>query len=72
MSRTTAKAHRRRTTSVPVTTMQEVPVLSEKERTELLTSLKRAESQIKAGQATDYDPKTFKKRLVQIYRGAKR
>ena len=54
---------------MPVTTMVEIPVLSEKERTELLTSLKKAELRAKANKATDYDPKTFKDRLIGIYRG---
>jgi hypothetical protein len=71
-SDTAAKSKRRRTTMVPVTTMEEVPVLSEQERTELITSLKEAEARIKAGKGIDYDPKTFKDRLVRIYRGGKR
>jgi len=62
----------RRTTMVPVTTMEEIPVLGEEERAALLTSLKEAEARAKAGDAVDYDPKTFKHRLHGIYRGAKR
>jgi hypothetical protein len=62
----------RRTTMVPVTTMEEIPVLSDKERAELTTSLKEAEARVKGGKAIDYDPKTFKDRLVGIYRGGKR
>ena len=58
-SKTATKDKRRRTTMVPVTTMVEIPVLSERERTELLTSLKKAELRAKANKATDYDPKTF-------------
>ena len=72
MGKTATKAKRRRTTMVPVTTMVEIPVLSEKERTELLTSLKKAELRAKANKAIDYDPKTFKDRLVRLYRGGKR
>lgn len=71
-SKTAAKDKRRRTTMVPVTTMEEIPVLSAKERAELLASLKQAQVRVKAGKAIDYDPKTFKRRLVSIYRGAKR
>ena len=71
-SKTATKAKRRRTTMVPVTTMVEIPVLSKKERTELLTSLKKAELRAKANKATDYDPNTFKDRLIGIYRGGKR
>jgi hypothetical protein len=62
----------RRTTMVPVTTMEEIPVLSEQERAELTTSLKEAEARIKAGKGIDYDPKSFKDRLIALYRGARR
>jgi len=57
---------------VPVTTMEEIPVLSDKERSDLADSLKKAESRIKAGKGIEYDPKTFKERLIGIYRGGKR
>lgn len=63
----TATTRRRRT--VPVTTMEEVPVLSAKER-ELRTRLEQAEARIAAGEGVDYDPTTFRKRLTDIYRGA--
>jgi len=63
---------RRPTTMVPVTTMEEIPVLSDKERADLTTSLQEAEARVKAGAAIDYDPKTFKDRLIDIFRGAKR
>ena len=59
----------RRTTMVPVTTMEEVPVLAEKERAQLRTSPEEAEGRIKANQGVDYDRKTFKQRLTNIYRG---
>ena len=71
-SKAAAKDKRRRTTMVPVTTMEEIPVLSARERAELLTSLKAAEGRIKAGKGVDYDPKTFKDRLIGIYRARKR
>jgi hypothetical protein len=45
---------------------------SDKERAELLISLKQAKARAKAGKATKYDPKTFKERLIGIYRGGKR
>lgn len=57
---------------VPVTTMEEVPVLTEEERAELMAALKEAEARIKAGEGIEYDPKTFKERLLRIYRNAKR
>jgi len=66
------KAKRRRTTTVPVTTMEEIPVLSDRERAELTTSLQDAEARVKAGKSIDYDPKTFKNRLIGIYRAPKR
>ena len=52
--------------------MEEIPVLSDQERTELTNSLQDAEDRVKAGKAIDYDPKTFKNRLIGIYRAAKR
>ena len=57
MTTKAAKHKRHRTTMVPVTTMEEVPVLAEEERAELLASLKQAEAQLKAGDCSDYDPK---------------
>ena len=71
-SDTTIKSKRRRTTMVPVTTMEEIPVLTGKERAELVASLKDAQARIKAGKGVDYDPKTFKDRLLRIYRSGKR
>ena len=62
----------RRTTMVPVATTEEIPVLSDRERAELTTSLREAEARIKAGNAVDYQPKTFKDRLIGIYRRGKR
>lgn len=63
---------RRRTTMVPVTTMEELPVLSDKERADLRTALEEAQGRIEAGQSIDYDRKTFKRRLLDIYRSVKR
>jgi hypothetical protein len=62
---------RRRTTMVPVTTMEEIPVLTETERAELLKSLQEAEARAKSGRTADYDPQTFKDRLIGIYRRGK-
>jgi hypothetical protein len=72
VSRTKASGRRRRTTMVPVTTTEEIPVLSRQERAALTASLEQAEARVKAGKAVDYDPKTFKNRLVGIYRRGKR
>lgn len=71
-SKPATKDKRRRTTSVPVTTMEEIPVLSRKERERLLHSLQQAEERIKAGEGIDYDSKTFKDRLLRVYRAGKR
>jgi hypothetical protein len=71
MSDKAASKGKRRTTMVPVTTMEEIPLLSEAEREVLLRSLKAAEARAKAGETIDYDPKTFKDRLIGIYRGRK-
>lgn len=62
----------RRTTMVPVTTMEEVPVLTPEERAALITSLEEAEGRVKAGQFVEYDPATLKNRLLEIHRKAKR
>ena len=71
-SDTAAKSKRRRTTMVPVTTMEEIPVLSEEERAALLASLKEAEARIKAGEYVEYDSKKFRERFMRIYCGKKR
>jgi hypothetical protein len=56
---------------MPGTMIMGIPVLSNDERTELLAWLKEAEERVRVGKALDYDPKLFKKRLLDIYRGAK-
>ncbi len=67
-----ARTSGRRTTMVPVTTMEEIPVLSEQERAALTASLKQAETRVRAGKAVNYDATTFKDRLIGIYRRGKR
>jgi hypothetical protein len=62
----------RRTTMVPVTTMEEVPLLSQKERAALISSLEEADARVKAGQGIEYDPSALKDRLLNIHRKAKR
>jgi ribosomal protein L29 len=52
--------------------MEEIPILSTRERAELLNSLEKAQARVRAGKAVQYDPDTFKKRLIGIYRGDKR
>jgi hypothetical protein len=66
------KSMDRPTQMVPVTTMEEIPVLSERERVELIAALEAAETRVKAGKAVDYQPRTLRDRLVGIYRRGKR
>jgi hypothetical protein len=72
MNGNTGTKDKRRTTMVPVTTMEEIPVLTDAEKTELHASLKEAEAQIEAGNYTEYDARTFRERFMDIFRGAKR
>ena len=60
---------KRETMAVPVITMEEVPVLSEQERADLIASLKRAEADGAAGRAKPFDREEFKKRFLAICRG---
>jgi hypothetical protein len=69
--KTSTKDTRRRTTMMPVTTMEEIPVPSPKEREQLLQALRQAETRIKRGKGINHDPKAFKQRLVRIYRGGR-
>jgi hypothetical protein len=57
---------------VPVTTMEEIPILSDEERAALLASLQEAEARLKAGEGIEYNSKKFKQRLLTVYRRAKR
>jgi len=52
--------------------MEELPVLSGRESGKLRAALEQAEERIKADQGVDYDPRTFKQRLVDICRGVTR
>jgi hypothetical protein len=63
---TTVNKKIQRTAMVPVTTMEEVPILSEEERTEMLAALKVAESRIAAGHYVEHDPRTFVDSLMAI------
>lgn len=62
----------RRTVTVPVTTLEEVPVLTSQERAALLSSLEEADARAKSGKAADLDPAAFGTRLLGIHRKAKR
>jgi hypothetical protein len=72
MVKAATKSKSRRTTMVPVTTMEEIPLLTENERAALMKALTDAEARIKTGNAIDYDPKEFKKRLLSVYRAGKK
>ena len=61
-----------RTALVPITTMEEIPVLSAQERAEFIDSLEAAEGRIAAGDFVEYDPEKFEDRLLHIHRNAKR
>ena len=60
-----------RTTMMPVTTMEEVPILSDAERAQMFASLKEAEAEIAAGKSIRYDSGTFKARFIANYHAAK-
>ena len=62
----------RPTTLVPVTTMEEIPILTVEERMSLAASISEAEARIKNGQFVEFDPATFKDRLLQTFLTAKR
>jgi hypothetical protein len=63
---TTAEKMARRTAMVPVTTMEEAPILSDGERAVMIASLKAAEARIAAGEYVEHDPNTFADRLMDI------
>jgi hypothetical protein len=56
----------KRTTLIPVTTMEEVPVLSDAERAELVESLENAKKEIDAGHCVDHDSSNFVDRLMAV------
>jgi hypothetical protein len=60
---------KRETMVVPVLTMEEVPVLSDRERADFVASLKRAEADVAAGRAKPFNREEFKKRFLAICRG---
>jgi hypothetical protein len=72
MSSKAESKDRRPTTLVPVTTMEELPVLSAEEQAKLRAELEAAEARIAAGGGVDYDRATFRQRLIDAYRASKR
>jgi hypothetical protein len=57
---------------MPITSMEEIPVLDAEERAKFLTALKDAEAQIEAGEFIEYNAETFKARLLDNFRCAKK
>lgn len=64
--RTTENKKARRTAMVPVTTMEEVLILSEEERADMVAVLKDAEMRIASGECGEHDPDTFVDRLIEV------
>jgi hypothetical protein len=62
----TTALHKSKTTFVPVTTMEEVPVLSGSERAEILLSLRTAEAEIAAGKFVPHDAEAFVSDMMKL------
>jgi hypothetical protein len=60
-----------RTTLIPVTTMEEVPVLSAGERAELTASLAEAEREIAEGRGAAYDTEETRWHFMRGFEGRK-
>ena len=60
---------KKETMVVPTVTLEEVPVPTERERADLLASLKQAEADIAAGKAKTFDREEFRKRFLAICKG---
>jgi hypothetical protein len=69
---TKAQSDKHRSTMVPVTTMEEIPVLSDDEQAALLRSLREAEEGMAAGEGVDYEPAPLRDHLMEIHRTGKR
>lgn len=68
MSGTVHKETRRRFNIMPVTTMEEVPVLSTAERADFLASLREAEADLAAGNFMEHSAGSFRGWLMSLYR----
>ena len=69
MMKKSAPNAKRETMVVPVVTMEEVAVLSERERADLIASLKQADAEVAAGKIKPFNRKAFKKRFLAVCRG---
>ena len=54
---------------MPVVTMEEVVVPNDRERAELMSSLKQGEADVAAGRTKPFNREEFKKRFLAICRG---
>jgi hypothetical protein len=70
MSKTTVKTAERRMEYVEITQMEEMPVLSDQEKTELIASIKEAEAQIDRGEGTLLKPDEIEPWLKGMYEEA--
>jgi hypothetical protein len=61
----------KRTTLIPVTTMEEVPVLSAGQRAELAASLAEAEREIAEGRGAPYDTEETRQHFMRGFEGRK-
>jgi hypothetical protein len=68
MKKTTVQEPRE-TMVVPVVSAEEVLVPTEKERSDLVASLKQADAEVAAGKTKPFNRPTFKKRFLAICRG---
>jgi hypothetical protein len=60
---------KRQTMVIPVLTMEEVPVLTDRERADFVASLKQAEADVAAGKAKPFNREEFTRRFLAICRG---
>jgi hypothetical protein len=67
-----AAANRPVTTMVPVTNMEEMPLLSEADRQAMIESLEKAEAEISAGEASLHNSQTFVAEMQALRDAAKR
>jgi hypothetical protein len=53
------------TTLIPVTTMEEIPMLSEQQHAELVASLREAEQEVALGRGVSYDSNDMRAHFMQ-------
>ncbi len=65
----TQRPPKRGTVIVPVVTLEKVPVPTDRERDEVVASLKQTEADVAAGKVKPFNRESFKKRFLSICRG---